>query len=185
MLANTQTVVNIDSLVLSYLGGANKGGIFYLGYDQTALGSVQAIDEQCTYNRGRCFGWQYFETANSTSLSEYGLVSTTFGLNADISTFKDHTNAIVKKAALFDELIGLQMAAQAVETILYSTRSNKDERILKEGMGAQMAFMDLNGAAPITDSPTTVGLVKRIAREEQRVRDSFRPKSELTTQTVC
>jgi len=39
--ANVQTVVNVGQ-VLSYAGAGNKSGVYYLGYFQGDIGSVQA-----------------------------------------------------------------------------------------------------------------------------------------------
>jgi len=178
-VANEVTVVNLSDVIINYL---SSGSIFYLGYFQNDLGSVKAIQEgyEC-FNKTICYAIDSMY-ASRTSGVEFDrtniyLTNLVFGLNPEIRTFRDHTNLILMNTPLFDELIGLQMAYNILEQILYSSRSNADERILKDQIDKVGLQLELLGAAPVTDGPSTTGLKQRIERELKRVKQSFYPSN--------
>lgn|GEM_PF-1347085 len=188
-IGKQQTVINLPDLVLNYITNVQMGGSFYIGYFQTDLGSAQAFDEQrCRVNRYP-FGWEAIESPKNTGEYDFdrvtGRSSRTYGLNLNTSTFRDHTQQIVRKAALFDNLIGLQMAAMIIEETIYTTRSNSTERGLKDGLEKGMAYMDLNNAMPVSDAPRVVGLQKKMAEELARVRKGFFPGQKTQTVSLC
>lgn len=189
-VANSQTLVNLSDIVLNYIGGSNLGGSFYIGYFQDDIGSTKAYWEQgCQYSRDSYY-WSYIEANRKPAEYDFDRQNVrrnnvNYGLNLHVSTFRDHTQQIVKKAALFDNVIGLQMAAQVVEKVIYSTRSNGEERILKEAAAQIGAQMDLNGVAPISDSPNTTGLKKQISQELSRLKQSFFPKPKAQSVSLC
>ncbi len=161
-------------------------GCWFLGYYQADLGSAKAIREVvCEWNEASMFEAESFTAAasgnSSFDRSGYAETQDTYGLNLEISSFMDHTLQIKRKAAMFDELIGLTMAYQVIEQIIYSTASNGTERILKDQITKVGLQMDLNGAAPVSDSPQIQGLRQRIDRELQTVRALFYPKRRGTT----
>lgn len=169
------TVINLADVVLNYIGAATKGTTFYFGYFQSDLGSVRAIRENIiAWNKTLVFGAYPFKsvaTGNDFDRNIIGYTDVNFGLNLEMSSFKDWTQIIVKKPNLFDELIGLTMAYVVLEQIIYSVRSNKTERILKEGLTLASLIQDLNGVVPVSDGPPAVeGLSKRIQRELAKVR---------------
>jgi hypothetical protein len=189
-VANSQTLLNLSDVVLNYIGGANLGGSFYIGYFQDDIGAAKAYWEQgCEYARDS-YGWTFIEADRKPA--EYDFTrqnvrrnNVNYGLNLHVSTFRDHTWQIVKKAALFDNVIGLQMGAQVIEKIIYSTRSNAGERILKEAATQVSAQMELNGVAPISESPHTTGLKKMITQELTRLKESFFPKPKAQSVSLC
>jgi hypothetical protein len=189
-VANSQTLVNLSDIVLNYIGGANLGGSFYIGYFQDDLAGAKAYWEQgCTYAQD-CYGWTFIEA--NKRVGEYDFDrqnirrnNVNYGLNLHVSTFRDHTQQIVKKAALFDNVIGLQMAAQVVEKVIYNTRSNGTERILKDVAREVSAQLDLNGVVPIEGSPHTTGLKKQITQELARLKQSFFPKPKAQSVSLC
>jgi hypothetical protein len=188
--AEEATVVNLDNVILNYIGQATKGSTFYLGYFQDDLGDVQAIREFTDeWEEQYCFSASSISSPKKTGLDfERTNISESYnlwGLNLEISTFRDHTNAVIKKAHLFDELQGLQTAYIVLENILYSTASNDTQRVLQDQILKAGLQMDLNGAIPAPDSPQTEGLSKRIKREMDRVRNEFYPKPKATTVSVC
>jgi hypothetical protein len=109
----------------------------------------------------------------------------TYGINPQVTVFKDHTFEILKKASLFDNLIGLQMAAQVIEQALYNTRSNSGERLIKDAVDKVQANMELTGTAPISNAPYTTGLRKQIENESARVKQSFFPKPKAQSISLC
>jgi hypothetical protein len=189
-VANSQTLVNLSDIVLNYIGGANLGGTFYVGYFQDDIGGAKAYWEQgCEYARNS-YGWTFIEADRKPAEYDFNRQNirrnnVNYGLNLHVSTFRDHTWQIVKKASLFDNVIGLQMAAQVIEKIIYSTRSNASERILKEAATQLNAQMDLNGVAPISDSPRTTGLKAKIDKAFADVKESFFPKPKAQSVSLC
>lgn len=188
--ANTQTIVDIENMILSHVGNNNLSGVFYLGYFQSELGTAKAIREaNVCFEEDTLFAFSMFEAdkidSNDFNRSQIGYLLDTVGINAHVSVFRDHTQNVVKNPSLFDNVIGLQMAAQVVELVLFSKRSNTDERILKD-QGMQLgASMDLTGSAPITNGPHTTGLRSQISKELQRLKDSFYKKRKSYVVSEC
>lgn len=189
--ANNHVVVNLTDIVLNHIGGNNMGGVFYLGYFQDDLGTAKAIREisgrfstmkpySATMVEAEPIGANDFVRDNISYSSYQG-----YGINPHISVFRDHTWQIVKKAGLFDNVNGLQMAAQVIEMINYSTRSNATERILKDQTAALNASLDLTGVTPISDGPKTTGIRSQITKELLRMHDSFFPKAKAQSHSLC
>lgn len=189
-IANEETVVNFTDMILNYIGETTKGGTFYFGYFQDDLGSAKAISQQVDeWNDTYCFSAESITSNKITGELNFerqhiAETSQAYGLNLEISSFRDHTNAVVKKAHLFDELIGLQMAWVVLETILYSTASNATERVLKDQMLKAGLQLEMNGAVPAPDSPHITSLRTRIDRELKRVRQEFYSTKKSVTYNV-
>jgi hypothetical protein len=186
-VANEATVVNFSDLVLNYIGSATKGGRFYFGYFQDDLAVVKAIQEQvCKRNNTACFSAVPVQMKKNTSEYDFdhnqrSYTVQPYGINLEMSVFRDHTHQVVKKATLFDEVIGLTVAYMTIEQIIYACRSNANERILKDELSKVGIQLDLNGTAPISDSPKIKGLNTRIEEELQRLRKSFSRKQKPQT----
>ena len=153
-------------------------------YVQDDLGSVKAIREQVEYPEPCYFCAEPIENDvisgtdfNRQSPSIPGQPS---GLNIQASSFRDFTNHILLQPHLFVELLGLVNAYTCIEEVIYSIRSSRNERILKDQVQQVGIQLDLNGAAPISDSPQVMGLKQRIDRETARLKKAFypRPKSQ-------
>lgn len=173
-VANTITTVSLTDKVYGR-------GKYWLGYFQDDIGSAKAYLEQVA-----CWEKTYLFTARPAETDATGATtfnrenlsypSEPFGLNVDISSFKDHTASIKAKVAMFDEIIGLTLTYSVIEQMIYAVRSNGTERIVKDELERVGIQLDLNGAAPISDSPQVMGLKQRIDREMETVRKSFDPK---------
>lgn len=190
--ANSQTVVDLTDMVLNHIGPANLGGTFYLGYYQDDIGDAKAYYENMCNPRVDQYAWGFFNADRIAGQYNFDRIharigNVNYGLNAHVSCFYDHTGDIVSNPSLFDNAIGLQMAAQFVEKIIYSTRSNADERILKEQTGS--AQLDLNGVVANPEGATFSGngLKDQIAREFTSIRKAFnrKPKSQTVTYVDC
>lgn len=184
-VANEQTVVSLGH-VLSYAGSGNKSGVYYLGYFQDDLGSAQAINEIVQkFNPVFNFGCVPIELnkvgATAIDVNQVSYTIKTHGFNIQISAFRDYTQLIVDNAYLFDNLIGLQMAADVIEMIQNNTRSNKDQRIA--GEMTKMLYTDLNHAGPTEESPFSAGLKSKITSEVYRIKHEFFPKKKVTSIT--
>ncbi len=184
-MANQQTIVKFPQFVLNY-SGTKKSGYFYFGYFQSDLGDgVVATNEiiQC-YNTCNYFGVTPVEMQVTAPLIEDGVqginvnylsfTNKSHGFNIQMSAFRDFTQLIVECNYLFDNLIGFQMAADVIETIQTTIRTNEDERITQE-LTAQLG-KDLNLAEPSDSNPFVAGLKVNITKEMNRVKHEFFPK---------
>ena len=190
-LANEQTVISFaDPLVLNYVKD-HASGVYFLGYFQSDLGEAQAINEIVEkFNDLYSFGlipvelFRKILNSDVTQINVNNVAYTikTHGMNIRCSSFRDHTQLIVKHAYLFDELIGLQMACMVIEAIGYSGRSNKSERITKDL--TQSLLNDLNGVPnPYGGAPISYGLRNQVQREINRVKADLYPKEKIRTIT--
>lgn len=189
-VAFEQTQVNFADLILTYINSNTRGARFYFGYFQSDLGTAKAIREQITRrNKTYCFSAEpvYMKknvdyTFNS---NQRAFPIEPYGLNLEMSSFKDWTQAIIKKPSLFDELIGLTMAYVALELIVNSVRSNGTERILKDVADKYALLFAMDGAVPVSDTPQVSGLKQRIDRELKRVKAGIIPQKKSITINVA
>lgn len=182
-VANKITTVALSDKVITK-------GRYFLGYFQDDIGIAKAYREQVS-----CWHKTYLFSAmpvqaDATAATEFNrdnrsYPAESFGLNVEVSSFKDHTMQIKNKAAMFDELIGLTMAYMVIEQIVYAVRSNATERILKDELDKAGIQLDLNGAAPITEGPKVQGLKQRIERETRTVKESFYPSVRAQNVSLC
>ena len=175
-VANSQTVVRLD-WILKYIDD-NKGGLFYIGYFQNDLGSVLAVDEQLNmWADSKCFGAWPFQSPQIGSLDfnriNPSVVFRTYGMNLEVSSYRDYTEVIVMNAHLFDEARGLMMAIYILEIIKNSSRTNRDNLLANEMFKLEY---DLDLAFPTKEAPFMAGLKAQLKREFQRINDNFFPK---------
>lgn len=174
-VAFQRTAVEFDNLVLNFKTGQK----YYFGYFQSDLGAARAIREQVeTWATTRCFEAFVFQapaignTDFDHNYRQYGFLP--MGINLEMISFKDHTQKILRKANLFDEVVGLQVAAMVIEEIVMTTRTNKDERQIGEIAGK--IYAELNQAYATDTVPIMPGLKSRIAGELKRLRSTFFPE---------
>ena len=105
------------------------------------------------------------------------------GINMEMISFRDHTEKIIRKANLFDEMQGLQMAAFALELINHSMRTNRDQR--QSEQQSQQTYLELNQAFPTKEMPVTPGLKSRIDREMAKLKQTFFPKQGPVSLPMC
>lgn len=180
-IANEKTIVQLPDLILSYIGSAALGGRFYLGYFQDDLGAAKAYDESRYGLKDAC-NWniELIQSRRVGGLNfDRKLIAGSpwsHGLNIQLSAFRDWTTKIIKKANLFDELIGLQMTTRIIEMALNNVRMNSEERILKDQLIQLGLFQQMDGVAPgVPDAPKIEGIKSRITREVNRVKKNFYP----------
>lgn len=186
-LAGVETVVNITDLILSISELTYKAGEFLFGYFQDDLGSVKAINynqEEPEFNKGRLFCAEGFESvAVGVGYDNETLVETNlnYGINLEISSHRDYTYLIKRNAPMFDEVVGLQLAVDVIETIINSTRSNATERITKDQV--TMLYNDVNlgqdGVQNNDIMPHSGGLKARLQRELKKLKENFHPKATI------
>lgn len=167
-------------------------GKWYLGYFQNDLGSSKAYLEQVEHwNKTLYFSAQavYYSSTGATTFDRehrsYPYMP--YGLNVEMSSFRDMTSSIKRKAHLFDELIGQVMAYSVLEQIVYAVRINQNANMLKDGLDKIGIQLDLNGSAPISDSPKVQGLKQRIEKQSAEVREYFypEPKAQSVNLLAC
>lgn len=180
-----------DEITEATLDGKVLGrGRWYIGYFQDDLGSAQAyIEQPDCFADTKLFGIDALmcDATGATTFDreQRSYTALPYGLNMDISSFKDQTTPIKRKAAMLDQLIGLTMAYMVLEQIVYAVRSNSTERILRDQISQIGMNLDLNGTAPISDSPQVQGLKQRIDRETHNVRENFYPEKSSVIVSRC
>ena len=169
-LTDTDTVLNWDLSNFAY-----SGGKFYIGYLRSGL-TAKAINRdwnssnvQSCYNMFRIVpvqvsGWN---AETLFGVDDVNYESETYGLNFDISSWKDYTNVILRNKSKFANVLGLQVAADVLELTLRNTQSNNIERELKNE-----AFIELEGFIN-PDLPRTLGIAGKLRNEIERIRKTF------------
>jgi|WetSurMetagenome_2_1015567.scaffolds.fasta_scaffold32010_3 hypothetical protein len=114
--------------------------------------------------------------------------SNCWGLNFDITVYKDFTDLIINSESLFARAIQLQAQIQGITNILANRRTNI-EAIKSQEIFNQMV-VELEGIE-VTDGINKVGLksillgeIKRIRAEINRLKTNHIPGA-LITQTIC
>jgi len=193
-----QTTVDLEDWYLQYIGKDvdntknAKGAKFYIGYFQDDLGNAKAIQEQ-VMGWSNTFCFKAIPIASKKVTGQYDFDRTAryinrlpYGLNLQVSSFKDHTDNIIRKAAMFDNLQGEQMTYSCLELILYAVRSNGTEMVLKDQMLQYGVMHELKGAVPLTGTAKIEGIRERIEKEVCRLNETFfyKPQSH-TIKTEC
>jgi hypothetical protein len=174
--AYQRNTIQIDNLYLTYKTGRK----FYLGYFQDELNGVHAIQEQVdVWATTRCYEAIAFAAPRITNQFDFNhnmrqYTALPRGLNLEMISFRDHTQQIVRKANLFDEGIGLTVAAMAIEMMMNSTSSNFTQRITQENVKG--LYSDLNQAYATDTFPITAGLKSKLISETKMLTASFFPK---------
>lgn len=177
VVGNDQVPIELHDCVLKYADNDVQGGIYYAGYFQNDIGGVQAFDEFVSkWNDSLAFGYTGFEAVQSAT-ADFNRINVpyafkTYGMNLEIQSYRDFTNKVVRNPGLFDEALGLMVAILALEVMAYSTRSNKNQRMTKEL--ASQIYIDINNSESAGHfNPYVAGLVVRLEREMNRIRDTF------------
>ena len=184
-IANTQVVVPLG-WQMNYINtdsGVNLGGVWYLIYFQSSLGSVQAIDEQLNlWSNTKIFGAYPFQSTQLAGQPDFlrnnpSVNFRSYGINMEVSAYRDYTQMIVQNPSLFDEARGLLMAISVLEQQKYSTRSDSQQRNTAEY--ARGIDLDMNGASGQNDQyPYASGLKQQLQREFERINANFWKKEQ-------
>jgi hypothetical protein len=163
---------------LSYRNASIKGGTYFVGYFQSDLGDVKAIDYDYCSNGYITFGSANFIAPKTGALTfDFENISTgttMYGLNLEMSGYRDMTQQIVQNAHAFDELQGLMMAANVIDLIINSDRITSNQRIAEASLHKWR--LDLKGYKDPNTETYYPGLEQRIAKEAKRVAASFQQK---------
>lgn len=185
--ANDQTEIDLG-WVVNYVSTKNKGGLFYLGYFQNEVvasnANCHAIDEQLTlWATSRTWGAYPFQAAQ-TDTTDFNrlypsIVYRSYGMNPEISAYRDYTEVIIKNPHLFDEARGLAMSMICLEQAKSANRMNATERTQDV-----FANYELNLAFPTKDFPFNPGLKSRFMKEIARINENIYPKPEAQSATI-
>jgi len=188
-VANDRTIINLDDLILNAQSDVNKSGIFYLGYFQQDIGSAQAFDVYTNeWNQFNMVGYQSFESIRTGTLQfNRTLVYAnfkTYGLNLEISTYKDYTNTVIRNASQFDYLLKLMAIVKAIEQIAYSPRQNGLKRLQDDQINNLLAQLEAaipshsgNNVMMNVAIPFRMGFRNQIENEVKRITRTFFPKN--------
>jgi hypothetical protein len=176
---NDEVYVDLTDWVIHYQQQSySQGGVFYIGYYQNDLGNVQALEQFVSnWNEPRAFGYTGFEAVQLPGVYNFvrkavPYTFVTYGMNLSIESYRDFTYRIVKNASLFDEAMGLAMAVIVIGYQVYTTRTNFDQRQLKDM--ATILYGELNNAGDAKNiNPYIAGLKMQLRRELKRINDNF------------
>jgi len=185
-IQNKTIAVTADTEITTALGWnlSIPYGTYYIGYLRSGL-TAKAYDRQYEESNVR----EYYNCLNvepikvswdaETLLPVGNAVgdSQTWGINLDISSYYDYTNIVVNNANRFARGLQLQTAADILNLIATTTRSNRDERIIKGD-----ALYDLNGNRSNPEIPQSVGVLNQLANEVKLIKKMFsQPKIQTNT----
>lgn len=168
------TVNELSDCYISYRN--EKATKFFFGYKPSELPpGTMFYDDQLVYMN--CFSVINAVAIKVTELpgydNNYHYTGNGSGLNLEFYSMWDNTDAIIRGASCFDELIGLCGVQMLMESALFSSRLNGSERAIKENSDRFALQMDLTGTMPVSDAPQTQGLRARINMVAAAVRGSF------------
>lgn len=168
-----------------------RGRRYYIGYYQDDLGASQGIREQIdSWATTLCFEAYPLSAPIDSDENGFGFNHNyrqfpflPGGINMEMISFRDHTEKIIRKANLFDEMQGLQMAAFCLELVNNSMRTNRDQR--QSEQQSQQQFIELNQSFATKEMPITPGLKSRIDREMIKLKQTFFPKQTAVSLPMC
>jgi len=197
-----QTIVQLgDDVILSNLVPAQyKQGTWYWGYRQAdiinpALGNdptCQAIYYPVNYNRFKtcsilAFSANTFLDANGNTnfyRNNIGANNLMYGMNLEITAFKDATNNIVQSAnaGLWDNLIGQRMNFKVCDDCKFSYQINSVQQAI-QGLGGLDELNKLQNGLPVdfvNGRPRVVGFIDKINQEISRVKQGMQKEVKIS-----
>lgn len=123
------------------------------------------------------------ENADNNTLNEYLQNFRLQAVTKVISNVFDGTTItdLSEHLSAFDTAVSQRMAIIVLELITSTTRSNRNERILKQ---SNKWFFDLNGGSGNANFPNYIGLRGRYEQEIERLRDAFNTDTRLDSMTL-
>jgi hypothetical protein len=149
-----------------------KGGKFYIGYLTNGL-PVKAINREWDManipNYFKRIGIEPMRVPGHDSetlfdVDDVEYTSETYGLNFDISVYRDFTSLIIRNKNKMADAIGYQFAVNMVSMMMTSPRNNRIERLNKGNL-----FAELNGTVATERMPTTAQGIQ--SKLESRIKD--------------
>lgn len=152
-----------------------NGGKFYIGYLRSGLTAKAKNRDWDKANVRSCFntarirpirvsGW---DAETLFDVEDIDYESDTYGLNLDVTAWKDYTNTIIQNKAKFVNALGLQVAIDVADLILKSTNSDRVQRI-----SDTKVMLELEGVIN-NDIPRVAGLRGKLQSEINKLRSNF------------
>lgn len=193
--AYQETIIDLgNEIILNNLVPTQyKGGRWYLGYFQNDLpADCQAVYYPCgvnSYHPLTVLAYSaplWIDPNGNTNFqrNNIGANNLMYGMNCEVSTFVDATNTIVQNSHLFDELIGLVMAARVVKNLIFSYQTNGVQRAIGSITQVAELYAQINGVKVADDIPYVEGLKNQIYREIKRVKAAFQVKKVTSVGTA-
>lgn len=178
IIADNSKWDDLTDFNLDYL--TYTGGTYYIGYKQDDLGAVQALnrgwDLSDQQNKSKYFTVRPIRIENYTGIELFDIddidvTSETHGLNFEFTATIDLTNLISDQKQIFANLIGMQMAADVLEKIYNSTRTNAIKKETRD-----LALFELKG----TDENRKTGLLFKLEKAIEETEFDFSALDSLT-----
>lgn len=172
-----------NDTTLYYQNDLYVGGTFYIGYYQNDLGSTQAYNREFEradiQNRYECISMRSISVINSGiqlfDVNDIVNESETWGLNFDISVYKDWTQLIIDNISVIEDLLGYQTVAMFINSMLYNNRNNDFQK-----SNERRFLIELKGL----DGAKELGIETKLEKELERVQQVFFPRHLITITTV-
>jgi hypothetical protein len=180
---NVQSVVDWDLVYANSVAG----GRFYIGYLTNGLTpkaynrNFNSANSQNSFNMMgiqpiKVSGWNA-ETLFDINDIEY--VPETFGLNFDLSSYRDWTSIAVNDKNKFKDVIGYQFAVDIIGMMYASTRTNGIERLQKGNL-----LIELQGGFVNDELPVVIGVQTKLKNAIEEVKKTLVNPPELQTLTL-
>ena len=181
--ANNTVISNVEWI----LNNPTYGGKWYIGYYTSDLPSQPvAINKDLSTLRtdigGAIIRPILIEGAENWKFDITNLkyTETRYGLNFDMSTYKDWTNLVLSNEQRFARALQLMVAVKVADLAVNSTRSNRDERISRAN-----AVFELDGNRYNKDYPEHTGLLTKLKSEISRLKQTYNPEMNMRIATLC
>jgi hypothetical protein len=162
--------------MLNDLEGLYRGE-YYLGYrtDETTLQPIKRDFEDAEIRsviKDMFIHPVYAPQANRDlfSLDDVDNVTETWGLNPDITAYKDFTDQIIQNKNLLANVLQQSIQVVILESYMTTTRSNRDQRISDDML--KKVLVELNGIS--TQSYNSQGLKNALSSEITRLKQEIR-----------
>lgn len=180
---NNEVSQTLSDWALPHINSVS-GGTWYIGYLRSGL-TAKAInreyEDSILMNSFSMTSWETFTVIGHDSetlfdVNDIDYTSETYGMNFNISAFKNYDALILQNKNKFSKALGLQVAADVLDMILNTTNSNRIERITN-----QEIRIELEGF--FTGQYQTAGIYKKLTNEINTLKKIF-STPELITYTL-
>lgn len=155
---------------------ADNKGTWYIGYLTKDLGAnainrrrsnstIRTDFQSCDMRPIRVPGWDT-ETLFDLDAIEY--TSDTYGLNFELSAYDDYTDLVLNNEKRFAKALQLHVAAQVLDLLSNTARSNRNERLSKAN-----SVFELSGNKFNENFPEHTGLLSKLKMEVGRLKKTY------------
>jgi len=169
------------------LNNVTYGGKWYIGYFTSDLPSQPvAVNKDLSTLKADMGGVTiqpiFIDGSGNDEfdISNLKYTETRYGLNFNMSTYKDWTNLVLSNEQRFARALQLMVAVKVADLAVNSTRSNRDERISRAN-----AVFELDGNRYNKDYPEHTGLLTKLKSEISRLKQTYNPDVNMKIATLC